>query len=176
MFTKKSLGTVSIISILTLASLTGCSQKKTEISESPVPAQTPVAQTPELALEFGSPLDIGNGITVTVSTPKAFTPSPYASNFVKGLISDRFTVQISNGGTSDFNVNQFAITSSSAERSCIDVLDGDNGITGAPTDPLVVGAAVTFNYAIACNTKIGEPLKISLTSPDVVLVLNGTLK
>jgi len=173
MSTKKSIGIVSIITLVLLASLTGCSQKTSGLNETPEVVETPI---PELVLDFGSPLDIGNGVKVTVSTPESFKPGPYASNFVKGQVANRFTVQISNGGTTDFDVTQFAITSSSAERSCIDVLDGDNGITGAPTDPLAVGADVTFNYAIACNAKVGDPLKISLSSADVILALNGTLK
>ncbi|CAB4749244.1 unannotated protein [freshwater metagenome] len=173
MFTKKSVGIISVITLTLIASLTGCSEKTSGLNETPEVIETPI---PELALDFGSPLDIGSGIKVTVSTPESFTPGPYASNFIKGQVADRFTVQISNGGTNDFDVTQFTITSSSADGSCIDVLDGDNGIAGAPTDPLVVGADVTFNYAIACNAKVGDPLKISLSSPDVVLALNGTLK
>jgi hypothetical protein len=173
MSTKKSIGIISIITLVLFASLTGCSKKTSGLNETPDVVETPI---PELALDFGSPLDIGNGVKVTVSTPESFKPGPYASNFVKGQVANRFTVQISNGGTSDFDVTQFAITSASSEGSCIDVLDGDNGIAGAPTDPLAVGADVTFNYAIACNAKVGDSLNISLSSSEVVLALSGTLK
>ena len=173
MFTKKSLGIVSIVALVMMASLTGCSKETSGLNETPEVVETPV---PELALDFGTPLDIGSGVKVTVSTPESFRPGPYASNFVKGQVANRFTVQISNGGTTDFDVTQFAITSASAAGSCIDVLDGDNGIAGAPTDPLAVGADVTFNYAIACNAKVGDSLNISLSSSDVILALSGTLK
>ncbi|MSW75025.1 MAG: hypothetical protein F2814_06920 [Actinobacteria bacterium] len=176
MFKKKTISTISVIALVALVSLTGCSKKTPGLNDTPAPTETVETQAPEVALDFGSPLDLGNGIKVTVSTPEAFTPGAYASNYVKGQVANRFAIDISNGGTAEFDVTQFVITSSTDGTSCVDVLDGDNAIMGAPTDPLAAGTDVTFNYAIACSAKVGAPLKISVSVGDTLIALNGTLK
>ncbi|CAB4916685.1 unannotated protein [freshwater metagenome] len=115
-------------------------------------------------------------MSVTITQPRSFKPGDYASNFVPGQVANRFEVSIENGGTTDLDVTQFIITSTSNGQSCVDVLDGDNGIDGSPTEPLAAGGKLSFNYAIACNSKVGDEYKISVTAGASLVGLTGTLK
>lgn len=174
MFSKTTITKVSIISVAVLLVITGCAKKTPGLNSAPVDPTS--SQAPEVALNFNSLLDLGNGINLTISSPEAFTPTVYASNYVKGQVANRFKVVIANAGTSELDLSQFIITSSSNGVSCVDVLDGENGITGAPTDPLASEADVTFNYGIACNTKIGTEFKLSITTGSTLIALNGVLQ
>ncbi len=178
MFSKTTTTKISVLTLAALLAVTGCAKKTPGLNDSPsaAPSESAVTQAPEVTLDFGTPLDLGNGIKVTLSQPVSFVPGVYASNFVKGEVANRFEVSIENGGTSDLDVTQFIITSSSNGEPCVDVLDGDSGINGAPTDPLAAGASVKFNYAIACHAKIGAQYKISVTAGASLVGLTGTLK
>ncbi len=80
-----------------------------------------------------------------------------------------------NGGTADLDMATLILAASAGGNSCTDVLDGDNGINGAPTDPLAAGASVSFKYGVACDAKAGAPLAFSITLGETNAVLNGTL-
>jgi signal transduction histidine kinase len=88
-------------------------------------------------------------------------PTKFASNYQKPQIPNKFEVTVVNGGAKVLDLATVSIATKSGTNTCVDVLDGDNGINGAPTDTLKPGATVTFTYGIACMAKIGDPLELT---------------
>ena len=68
------------------------------------------------------------------------------------------------------------IAMTSGIDTCVDILDGDNNINGAPTEPLAAGASATFTYGVGCIAKAGAPLDLTVSLNDAVVAVAGTLK
>jgi hypothetical protein len=85
-------------------------------------------------------------------------------------------VTVVNGGANALDLATVSISAKSGTNTCVDVLDGDNGINGAPTETLKPGATVTFAYGIACLAKIGDPLELTASFDGSVVEVTGTLK
>ena len=154
---KKSLIAVGLIATI---ALTACGGKKADTASTDAPSTA--ASSSSAAGGFGSPLDLGGGISLTLSSPKTFVPGNFASNYLKGQAANLTDVTIKNGGTTPLDASTILIQAESGTNTCTDVLDGDNGITGAPIDPIATGASVTFKFAIACDAKSGDALTISV--------------
>ena len=166
---KKSLIAVGLVAALALSA---CGGKKADTVASPDGSKAPVDAT---AGGFGAPLDLGAGISLTISTPKSFVPGQFASNFVKGQAANIFDVTVKNSGTADLDPSSIIFAVNSGTNTCTDVLDGDNGITGAPTDPIAAGASITFKAAIACDAKKGDPLTMAVEVGAGKASLNGKM-
>jgi len=166
------------ITALAATALTGCAKKdvgfnsdKTENNTALVEAEAPTA-----TVGFGSSLDLANGVKLSFTEPAHFAPTKFASNYQKPQIPNKFDVTVVNGGTKAVDLATVSIAAKSGNNTCVDVLDGDNGINGAPTDMLKPGATVTFTYGIACMAKIGDPLELTATFDESVVGVTGTLK
>jgi len=154
---KKSLIAIGLVATI---ALTACGGKKADSASSAAPdAASTKAAT---AGGFGSALDLGEGISLTITAPKSFVPGQFASNYLKGQAANIFDVTVKNAGKADLDPSTILFTVSSGTNACTDVLDGDNGITGAPTDPITAGTTVTFKFAIACDAKAGAPLGLAV--------------
>ena len=75
--------------------LTGCGGNSEDAAPEAVVEET---QAPVATIAFGSPLELGAGLKITLSTPENFTPGKYASNFIKGQVANKFTVTEIEGG------------------------------------------------------------------------------
>ncbi len=106
----------------------------------------------------------------------SFTPGEFASNFQKGMVANKFEVTIENVGATELDLSGISITPASGQSTCTDILDGDNNINGAPTDPIAAGSSATFSYGVGCLAKVGEPLDLSVSIGDQVVSVSGTLK
>lgn len=124
---------------------------------------------------FAAPIDLGAGVAITISAPAAFTPGDFASNYFPGQTANVFTIDVQNSGKAALDLSTVLFTPTSGGVSCIDVLDGDNGIVGAPTDPVAAGGSVSFKYAIACDAKAGAPLELGIIFDTVNTTLTGSL-
>lgn len=124
---------------------------------------------------FAAPIALGAGVSVIISKPAAFTPGDFASNYLPGQTANLFTIDVKNAGKSALDLSAVLFTPTTGGASCIDVLDGDNGIVGAPTEPVAAGGSVSFKYAIACDAKAGAPLELGIIFGDVNSTLTGTL-
>lgn len=124
---------------------------------------------------FATPIDLGAGVSITISQPTGFTPGDFASNYFPGQTANVFTIDVKNAGKSALDLSTVLFTPATGGTSCIDVLDGDNGIVGAPTEPVAAGGAVSFKYAIACDAKAGAPLELGIIFGEVNTTLAGTL-
>lgn len=123
---------------------------------------------------FDAPFTLG-GATVTISAPKSFTPGAYASNFMPGQVAELVTVDIANKGTTPLDMTTIVLSATSGQNACSDVLDGDNGINGAPTDPVAAGGHTTFKYGIACDGKMGDPLDLNVAFGSASVDLTSKL-
>ena len=175
---NKKIAGVFCLAILASTALTGCAKKDLGLNSSEVENNTALVETevPVAAVGFGSSLDLPNGIKLTFTEPVHFTPTKFASNYQKPQIPNKFEVAVVNGGTTALDLATISFAAKSGTNTCVDVLDGDNGITGAPTDSLKSGGNVTFTYGIACFAKIGDPLELTATFDGSVVAVSGTLK
>lgn len=153
--------------------LTGCG-KEAETAATPTESATPSA-TAVVSNDFGSPITVGTGITVTISQPATFTPGQFASNYLTGQAANVFTATLKNESGSEIDPSTISLIASSGSNTCSDVLDGDNGISGAPTEPIANASEVNFKFAIGCDAKSGQPLHIDITIGSNTAALDGTI-
>lgn len=168
---KKSLTVVLVIGALVL---TGCGKKNDNASATPSETAT-ATSAPTASGGFGSAIAVGSGVSLTVSAPKAFTPGNFASNYLPGQAANVFDVTLKNGGTTAIDPTTISFAASSGANTCTDVLDGDNGVTGAPTDPIAAGATSNFKFAIGCDAKAGAPLHFDITVGTSTAAIDGKL-
>jgi hypothetical protein len=174
---NKAVLTLFIIALAATA-LTGCAKKNVGANSSKTGNNTALveAEAPAATVGFGSSLDLPNGVKLSFTEPVHFVPTKFASNYQKPQIPNKFDVTVVNGGSKALDLATVSIAAKSGANTCVDVLDGDNGINGAPADSLKVGATVTFIYGIACMAKIGDPLELTATFDGSVVGITGTLK
>lgn len=175
---KKQLFSAVCITMVSATVLTGCADKDVGFnsSESQNNSTLVEAEAPTATVGFGSSLDLANGIKLTFTEPTHFVPTKFASNYQKPQIPNKFEVTVVNGGASALDLATVSISAKSGSNTCVDVLDGDNGINGAPAETLKPGATVTFAYGIACMAKIGDPLELTASFDGSVVGVTGTLK
>lgn len=144
-------------------------------AESPSASASASASSTAVTAAFGAAADLGGGVKVTVSAPANFKPGSFASNYMPGQVPDVFDITVDNKGAAALDMTSVLVSATSGAATCTDVLDGDNGINGAPTDPLATGATSTFKFAIACDAKVGDPLAVTVTVGTNSVTLNGKL-
>jgi hypothetical protein len=172
---KKSLAILSAGAIVISSfSLSACGNKVPK--ERPVSAPTATEAAVEVAtIGFDAPLDLGNGITITVSKPVQFTPTIFASNYVKGQLANSFGISVKNDGTEPLDLSLLSLIVTAGTSFTAEVLDGDSGITGAPLEPLAAGATTSFKYGITSAAKKGTALNLKITLGTNVISVDGTL-
>lgn len=168
---KKSLTVVLVIGALVL---TGCGKKNDTASPSPSESATATA-APTASGGFGSAIALGSGVSLTISAPATFTPGTFASNYLPGQAANVFDVTLKNGGTAAIDPTTISLAASSGANTCTDVLDGDNGVAGAPTDPIAAGATSNFKFAIGCDAKAGAPLHFDITVGTATASIDGKI-
>jgi predicted small lipoprotein YifL len=170
---KKTLTMISVIMLAGL-SLTACGNKTPKAlpaSEQSVGAKAEVTAT----IGFDTPLDLGNGVSLTVSVPTSFTPTIFASNYLKGQVANVFSMNVTNGSSADLDLSTLSLVVESGSAFCSEVLDGDSGINGAPLESLAAGASTSFKYGVACDAKKGVPLNLKITFGSNLIAVAGTL-
>jgi hypothetical protein len=175
---KNTLVVAISITAIAATALTGCAKKDVGFNSNKTENNTALveAEAPTATVGFGSSLDLANGVNLTFTEPVHFVPTKFASNYQKPQIPNKFEVTVVNGGAKVLDLATVSIATKSGTNTCVDVLDGDNGINGAPTDTLKPGATVTFTYGIACMAKIGDPLELTASFGGSVVGVTGTLK
>ena len=175
---KNNLVLVLSITALATTALTGCAKKDVGFNSDKTGNNTALveAEAPTATVGFGSSLDLANGVKLSFTEPAHFVPTKFASNYQKPQIPNKFEVTVVNGGAKTLDLATVSIAAKSGTNTCVDVLDGDNGINGAPTETLKPGATVTFTYGIACMAKIGDPLELTASFDGSVVGVTGTLK
>lgn len=130
---------------------------------------------------FGSEIDLGNNLFLTVTDPEAFEAKDPEALGVEGRPLS-MTITVSNKGTKPVDIASFTILQSAfdsdASLSCFDVFEEASGIVGLPMDTILkAGAVVTFPWAIVCPTQKGDGLHLtfSVTGEEQV-TLDSTVK
>ncbi len=167
---KKSLIAITLVAGIVL---TGCG-KKADTAANPTESASPSA-TATVSNGFGLPITVGTAITLAISKPSSFKPGQFASNYLPGQVANVFSVTLKNGTSAELYPATISLVARSGTNTCTDVLDGDNNISGAPTDPIAVGSEVNFKFAIGCDAKSGDPLHIDITIGSDTSALDGTL-
>ncbi len=176
MKTNRVLSSVAVASLLILG-LAGCAKETTGLNTNPGTASDFVDEAEVTATTgFGAPLNLGSNAVVTFAENTSFTPGAYASNYQKGMVANKFDVTIENKGTEALDLSSISISPTSGANNCVDILDGDNNINGAPSDPIAAGSSTTFTYGLGCSAKVGDPLVLSVSIGADVVSVTGTLK
>jgi hypothetical protein len=92
------------------------------------------------------------------------------------MVANKFDVTVKNNSGNSLDLANMAISMKSADAVCVDILDGDNNINGAPTEPLAAGASTTFTYGVGCLSTVGAPLELGVSLNEDVIEVTGTLK
>lgn len=172
---KKSLAALSAAAFVVASlSLTACGNKAPKALPASEVAAVEEAEA-TATIGFNSPLDLGEGVSLTVATPASFTPTIFASNYIKGQVANVFSMNVTNGGTSDLDLSTLSLVVESGAAFCSEVLDGDSGINGAPLEALAAGASTSFKYGVSCDAKKGAPLNLKITFGSNVIAVEGTL-
>lgn len=130
---------------------------------------------PVATIAFDTPLDLGGGVFVTVSSPVRFTPTTFMTNIdQKPKSSNSFKVTIKNGGTEPLDFTTVSLVAASGENVCFDVL-GDLDINGAPTDALAAGATTTYTYGVGCQAAAGDPLSLAVQIGESKVAVEGKI-
>jgi len=130
---------------------------------------------PVATIAFDKPLDLGGGVSVTVSSPTKFTPTQFMTNFdQKAKTANYFTVTIKNAGKSALDFSTVSLEADSGTNVCFDIL-GDQDIDGAPVDPLKPGAEVSYKYGVGCKAASGDPLNLKVRVSGTNVAVQGKL-
>ena len=172
---KKSLAALSAAALVVASmSLTACGNKTPKaLPASSQPAEAEVKVTASIG--FDTPLDLGDGVSLTVAKPAAFSPTIFASNYVKGQVANVFSMNVTNGSKAALDLSTLSLVVESGTAFCAEVLDGDSGINGAPLDPLAAGASTSFKYGVGCAAKAGAPLNLKITYGKNLIAVKGTI-
>jgi hypothetical protein len=163
-----------IVALVGAVALTGCSSKKDSTKTGGNDAQV-TASAPSTTGGFGAIQDLGSGVKVTITAPKSFTPGKFASNYLPGQAANIFDVTIANAGTAAIDPASISFTSASGTNACADVLDGDNGVSGPPTEAIAAGTSTTFKIAVGCDAKSGAPIEMTVTIGTKTAAINGKI-
>jgi hypothetical protein len=172
--TRKQWILVAVVAVVGLSIL----RSVTNGSGPAIPADktTLVEETaPVATIAFDTPLDLGGGIFVTVSSPTRFTPTQFMTNIdQKPTSANQFNVTIKNGGSAPLDFTSVILVAESGSNICFDVL-GDLDINGAPTEPLAAGATATYAYGVGCKAAAGEPLSLSVQIGESKVAVEGKI-
>lgn len=129
-----------------------------------------VETAPQATGGFDAPVVTPEKVSYTLSSPSHFNPGKFASGFLPGQLNEKFTVTIANNSAAALDLATLIVKGGTAAGECVDIFDGDNAMAGAPTDPLAVGASVSFGWGLSCPGKAGDEFSVSLSNAGVNFV------
>lgn len=152
---------------LLLSACGGTEEVDTTASEELIEA--PVQEV-EASGGFNSPVKIASGVSFTLSEPTSFKPGKFAAGQLPGQRYQQFKVDINNGSTAAVDLATLIVAGKTTSGVCVDVFDGDNGMEGAPQEPLAAGKSISFNWGLSCDGKSGEDLSLILSNEGVAII------
>ena len=166
---------VIVLALVGALVLSGCAGAKKNSASNGNNDDLVTGTTATKGVGFDSALDLGAGVKVTVGSPSSFTPGTFASNYLPGQSANVLAVEIKNGGSADIDPTSISFVSASGENTCTEVLDGDSGVSGPPTDPIAAGSTASFKIAVGCDAKAGAPLAITISIGANSVEVDGKL-
>ena len=159
---------LAVVAALALAACGGDSaSESTQSSEELI---APPAQEVQASGGFNSPVKIPSGVSFTLSEPTSFKPGKFAAGQLPGQRYQQFKVDITNGSTAPVDLATLIVAGKTTSGVCVDIFDGDNGMEGAPQEPLAAGKSISFNWGLSCDGKSGEELSLVLSNEGVAII------
>ncbi len=158
---------------LLLASCGGGTAKDSAATESD--ASVTDGALSSVTASFGEIEDLRKGITAILTPPVSFVPSSKATNYVVGQVANKFTVKINNDGETELDLTSIVLSAEVGVNSCMEMQDPTAGLNGAPMIFIPVGGSSTFDFAIACVGKAGDPLKVVIHFQGAIINTVGKL-
>lgn len=173
---------VSAISAIVLAlSLTGCGVKASETPAPSASAAKPVeapTATPSDAvvddgvLNFGEVRTYEDGVSISVSVPKPFTPSETSMGAVAGQKAFVYTVVITNGSKTPLKPSAYSKVSSAGEESSMiaDIGNPLGSIGNSPSNTILPGKTIKWleAYSIANPKDVAFEVSPSFKYEDAI--------
>lgn len=97
---------------------------------------------------LGQAFTYSNGLAVTVSTPKPFTPSKSAATGKSAAAYVLLTVTVVNKTPDVYNPVLLRISAQSGNTEAEKVYDSANGVGGAPSTKVLVGRETSFKVGL----------------------------
>lgn len=170
MKSKFYLTIAALSSTLILSGCGGGGEGATESTSQAEELIAPPTEEVQASGGFNSPVKIPSGVSFTLSEPAAFKPGKFAAGQLPGYRNQQFKVDITNGSSTAIDLTTLIITGTSATGACVDIFDGDNGMEGAPQEPLAAGKSITFNWGLSCSGKSGEDLSLVLSNEGAAII------
>ena len=165
---KVQAAALALVATLALSACGGdSSSESTQSSEELINA--PVQEV-EASGAFNTPVKIASGVAFTLSEPTGFKPGKFAAGQLPGQRYQQFKVDINNGSTAAVDLATLIVAGKTTTGVCVDVFDGDNGMGGAPQEPLAAGKSISFNWGLSCDGKSGEDLSLILSNEGVAII------
>ena len=150
--------------------LSGCGGSDTALTESTEELIAPPVEEVQASGGFNSPVKIPSGVSFTLSEPTGFKPGKFAAGQLPGQRYQQFKIDINNGSTAAIDLSTFIIIGKTSSGVCVDIFDGDNGMEGAPGEPLAAGKSLAFNWGLSCEGKSGEDLSLVLSNEGTAII------
>jgi hypothetical protein len=159
------------LAVVAALALTACGgDSAIETTESSEELVAPPAQEVQASGGFNSPVKIPSGVTFKLSEPISFRPGKFAAGQLPGQRYQEFKVDIANGSTAPVDLATLIVAGKTTSGVCVDIFDGDNGMEGAPQEPLAAGKSISFNWGLSCDGKSGEELSLVLSNEGVAII------
>ncbi|WP_245769294.1 DUF4190 domain-containing protein [Streptomyces indicus] len=116
---------------------------------------------------FGDSYEYEDGVTVTVSEPKAYTPDEFAAGHEKGNKAFQFTITIENGSKEKLDISSAFPTLRDGQGADAEmVFDGSNG-TKPFGGSVLPGKKATAKYAFSVPAGAEKDLQLEM-SPEIL--------
>lgn len=162
------LAVLALTSALVLSACGGKSESTTTQSTEELIA--PPAQEVQASGGFNTPVKIPSGVSFTLSEPATFRPGKFAAGQLPGQRYQQFKVSITNSSATAIDLTTLIVSGTTSSGICVDVFDGDNGMEGAPQEPLAAGKSISFNWGLSCQGKTGEDLSLVLSNDGAAII------
>ena len=120
----------------------------------------PIADAPANPV-FGQTYTFEDGLAVTVSAPRPYTPSEYAYVDENASAFLAFDVTIVNGTSANYEPSIFSTTLQSGNAEAQEVFDSANNLTGSPSTPILPGRESAFTIAYGVTNPTDLVMQVS---------------
>jgi len=120
---------------------------------------------PQASGAFGSVVTLPDGTAFTLTKQAVFVPTKFSSGQVDGERFNSFDITVTNGTKDPLDLGILILTTTASDgQGCVDIFDDQNGLHGAPSDPVAPGGTLTFGWAVSCPGNVGDALNVTMTT------------
>lgn len=142
---------VFFIALIAVATLGGCSaataKPDPKASQAVAPSTKPVEKKDPNLHKLGDTVTFDDGLSLSVSLPSAYTPTPEAAGVVPGKPAVAFEFIITNNTSEAFDPSLVMISSASSGSEAKGIFDNENGIGFPPVTSVAPGQTIKWQQA-----------------------------